>query len=69
MLQVIGLIVAIYVIARLCQVPFEHAAYNVHWMGLPFWARSVLVCIFSAGALLLLIPLLLVLLFGESPSL
>ena len=38
MLQLIGLIVAVYAIVRLCQVPFEHAAYEQTWLKLPFSA-------------------------------
>jgi hypothetical protein len=38
MLQIIGLIVAVYAIARLIQVPVEMTAGKEDWLGLPFKA-------------------------------
>lgn len=66
MIQTIGLIVAVYAIVRLLQVPFEHASYEVKWLGLPFAHRSFLVGFFSAIGLVLLGLLTLVLLLAPS---
>lgn len=47
MIEAIGLIVAVYAATRLLQVPFEHAAYQMEWLGMSFDSRSALVCFFS----------------------
>lgn len=40
MLQVIGLIVAVYAMVRVIQVPIEMTAGREEWLGLPFKTRS-----------------------------
>ena len=54
MIQIIGFIIVVYAITRLLQTPFEHAAYQVTWMGMGFRSRSALVCLISLVGLLIL---------------
>ncbi len=62
MLQVIGLIVAVYAMVRVVQVPIEMTATKEEWLGLPFKVRFFILAGVSAGGLLVLGILTLVLL-------
>lgn len=68
MLQIIGLIVAAYAMARLIQVPLEMSASAEEWLGLPLWVRFMIVAGVSIIGLLVLALLTLLLLFSGSPS-
>lgn len=62
MLQLIGLIVAVYAIARLLQTPFELDPQSANYVARLAWLLLV-----SAAALLLLTLLALSLIFGHVP--
>lgn len=62
MLQIIGLIVAVYAAARLAQVPVEMTARKEEWLGTPFALRFWYVAVVSLAGLFLLIVLTLFLL-------
>lgn len=66
MMQKIGLIVAVYTIARMIQIPFESLK-DVPWEHMPFWMRlqRVVICSTSVVALLALIPLAVIVLLWE----
>ena len=69
MLQVIGLIVAVYAMVRVVQVPIEMTANREEWLGLPFMARFYILAGISAlGLLLLGILTLLLLASGSQPG-
>ena len=58
MIQLIGLIIAVYAITRLALVPYEHAAYERVWVKMPFWLRSFhvsFICIVGIGIIVLLV--------------
>ncbi len=54
MIQLIGLIIAVYAMVRLTQVPYEHAAYERSWGGMPFWVRSLHVSFLSTVGVIIL---------------
>lgn len=54
MLQVIGLIVAVYAMVRVVQVPIEMTAGREEWLGLPFKTRFFILAGISAGGFFLL---------------
>lgn len=66
MLQVIGLIVAVYAIVRVLQVPIEMTATKEIWLGMPFMVRFIILTAISGGGLLVLGILSLMLLFSGS---
>jgi len=66
MLQVIGLIVAVYAMVRVVQVPIEMTANREEWLGLPFRTRFFILAGISAVGLLLLGILTLLLLASGS---
>ena len=67
MLQVIGLIVAVYAMIRVVQVPIEMTATKEEWLGLPFKLRFfILSGISGIGLLVLGILTLLLLASGSS---
>lgn len=68
MLQIIGLIVAIYAMARIVQIPLEMTARHDDFMGVPFMTRFFVVAGISVLALGFLGLLTLALLFSGSPS-
>ena len=69
MLQVIGLIVAVYAMVRVVQVPIEMTAAREEWLGLPFKLRFFILAGISAGGLFLLgILTLLLLASGSQPG-
>ena len=61
MLQVIGLIVAVYTMIRLVQVPVEMSAAKEDWLGMPFKLRFFILAgasglgLFAIGILTLLL--------------
>jgi len=63
MLQIIGLIVAVYAIARIVQVPLEMTATKDVWLGMPHFARVAIVFGVSVIALAFLLLLTMMLLF------
>lgn len=63
MLQTIGLIVAVYAMARIVQVPLEMTATREVWMGMPHFARVAIVFGVSMAALAILFILTILLLF------
>ena len=62
MLQTIGLIVAVYAMVRVVQVPIEMTATKEEWLGLPFKVRFFILVGVSAAGLLILGILTLILL-------
>ena len=66
MLQVIGLIIAVYAMVRVVQVPIEMTATKEVWLGLPFQVRFFILAGISAGGLFLLLILTLMLLASGS---
>ena len=69
MLQVIGLIVAVYAMVRVIQVPIEMTANKEEWLGLPFTVRFFILAGVSAGGLLVLgILTLMLLASGSQPA-
>lgn len=70
MLQIIGLIVAVYAMVRVVQVPIEMTATREEWLGIPFKVRFfILSGISLAGLMALGLLTLLLLLSGtSSPS-
>lgn len=69
MLQIIGLIVAVYAIVRVIQVPIEMTATKDEWLGLPFKTRFFILAGISGAGLMALAFLTLLLLVSGSPSL
>lgn len=65
MLKVIGMIVAVYAMIRVIQVPIEMTATKEEWLGLPFKIRFFILAGISGLGLLVLGILTLVLL-GEA---
>lgn len=69
MLQVIGLIVAVYAMVRVVQVPIEMTAGREEWLGLPFNVRFfILAGVSAAGLLVLGILTLMLLAAGSQPG-
>lgn len=66
MLQVIGLIVAVYAMVRVVQVPIEMTSTKEEWLGLPFTVRFFILAGISAAGLLVLGILTLMLLASGS---
>jgi len=66
MLQVIGLIVAVYAMIRVIQIPIEMTATQDQWLGLPFNVRLFILAGISGLGLLILGVLTLMLLFSGS---
>ncbi|MSQ94418.1 MAG: hypothetical protein EXR98_07665 [Gemmataceae bacterium] len=62
MLKVIGMIVAVYAMIRVIQVPIEMTATKEEWLGLPFKIRFFILAGISGLGLLVLGILTLVLL-------
>lgn len=69
MLQIIGLIVAVYAMVRVIQVPIEMTATKDEWLGLPFKVRFFILAGISGAGLMALGFLTLLLLASGSPSL
>lgn len=69
MLQIIGLIVAVYAMVRVIQVPIEMTATKDEWLGLPFKTRFFILAGISGAGLIALGFLTLLLLVSGSPSL
>lgn len=69
MLQVIGLIVAVYAMVRVIQVPIEMTAGREEWLGLPFKIRFfILTGVSAAGLFVLGILTLMLLASGAEPG-
>ena len=68
MLQVIGLIVAVYAMIRVVQVPIEMTATKEEWLGVPFKVRFFVLSAISLAGLMALGLLTLILLFSGSSS-
>ncbi len=68
MLQVIGLIVAVYAMIRVLQVPIEMTATKEEWLGFPFNVRFFILAGISLVGLMVLGLLTLILLASGSPS-
>lgn len=62
MVQTIGLIIAVYAVARLVQVPIEFTRGQEKWFGMPLFARFVAVAAISGLTVIVLVVLTLVLL-------
>lgn len=54
MLQIIGLIVVIYAMARMVHIPIEMSGSKEVWLGLPFLVRFFILAGISAFAFLVL---------------
>jgi hypothetical protein len=68
-LQIIGLIVAVYALVRLAQVPVEMTVGKETWLGFPFQVRFLAVAGASGIGIAILLLLTLALLFqGSGPS-
>lgn len=64
MLQVIGLIVAVYAMIRVVQVPIEMTATKEEWLGMPFKVRFIILTAISVCGLFLLGILTIILLLS-----
>ncbi len=62
MLQIIGLIIAVYAMVRLIQVPIEMSAVKDVWLGMPFLVRFLILAAVSGFGFLVLGVLTLLLL-------
>ena len=67
MLQLIGLIVAVYAMVRVVQVPIEMTATKDEWLGLPFKTRFFILAGVSAFGLFCLGILTILLLGSGAP--
>jgi hypothetical protein len=63
MIQVIGLLIAVYAMARMIQVPIEMTGAKETYLGLPLWGRLAIVAGVSIAAVVVLGVLTLMLLF------
>ena len=68
MLQTIGLIIAVYTMVRVIQIPIEMTATKEDYLGLPFKIRLLILTVLSVICLLVLGILTLVLLFNDGPT-
>ncbi len=64
MIQTIGLIIAVYALARMVQVPVEMTGAKETFLAMPLWSRVAFVAGVSAVALVVLLILTLMLLFS-----
>lgn len=62
MIQVIGLIIAVYALVRFIQVPIEMTSGHEQWLGIPFLARVIVVAGLSVLGFLAIAVLALILL-------
>ncbi|WP_020470881.1 hypothetical protein [Zavarzinella formosa] len=70
MFQVIGLIIAVYAMIRMIQIPIEMTAGREDWLGMPFKIRFFIIAgVSGMGLLVLGILTILLLVTGASSNL
>ena len=68
MIQIIGLIIAVYAMVRVIQIPIEMTSTKEEYLGLSFKIRLLILTGLSVICLLSLVILTLILLFSDGPS-
>ena len=67
MIRIIGLIIAVYAMVRVIQVPIEMTATQEEYLGLSFKIRLLILTVLSVISLLILGILTLILFLSDSP--